>query len=422
MANTRVCVLTNQYPPDTGGVGNSAHRVTNYLASQGLTMHVLHFRKHPVPIPLDEAVETTHEGPVTVHRARVWHPDWKEGLLTGGRITSEAEVLTRYNREMFDVLGRLQALHGFDLLHGFFLYPAGFVATTAARLYGVKSIASIRGNDIGKYMFDPLRAGFVEASLRNADYVTSVARSLLDTADRAMHPVADKSRVILNSLDRGTVVSGSRPNLDLRGAVIGTTGLIRYKKGLIYLFKALAELRERFEFTLLLTGDFFNEEEKRIHEKALQDLGLLDRTIITGRLSRKEMFDHLPLYDVLVYPSLFAEGCPLSMLEGMAMGRTIVASNTGAIPEMIADDDSGVLVEPGDPAAIARALERLLRSPEESRRLGDGALRRSAELSSERELDAWLDVYRHVLASNPQGDSSAESGKEEEGANIASMA
>ena len=422
MTEPKVCILTNQYPPDTGGVGNSAHRVTNYLASQGLVMHVLHFRKHRSPVPLDEAVETTQEGPVTVHRARVWHPDWRAGDRGDDRITPEAEVLTRYNREMFEILAGLQARQGFDLLHGFFLYPAGFVATTTARLCGAKSIASIRGNDIGKYMFDPLRAGFVEASLRNADYVTSVASSLLDTADRAIHPVASKSRVILNSLDREMVTTKSRPKLALRGAVIGTTGLIRYKKGLIYLFKALAKLRDRFEFTLLLTGDYFNAEEKRIHESALRDLGLEDRTILTGHLSRQEMFDHLPLYDVLVYPSLFAEGCPLSMLEGMSMGRTIVASNSGAIPEMIRDGESGLLVESGDSNAISHALERLLRNPALRRRLGEGASRRSGKLSSERELEAWLDVYRNVLASSPHREWALQRSGDEVQLDIATMA
>ena len=411
MSQPRVCLLTNQYPPDTGGVGNSAHRVANYLASQSLSVHVLHFRKSHTPLPLDEAVETTGEGPVTVHRAQVWHPDWKISIKDGGKITSEAEVLTRYNREMFDIVNGLQARYGFDLLHGFFLYPAGFVATTAAKLHGVKSIASIRGNDIGKYMFDPLRAGFVASSLRNADFVTSVARSLLDTADRAIEPVARKSRVILNSLDPGIARAQTRPALELRGTVIGSSGLIRYKKGLLYLFKALARLRARHEFTLLLAGDFFNEEEERIHTRALQEHGLADRTIITGRLTRQEMFDHLPLFDILAFPSLFAEGCPLSMMEGMAMGRTLLASRTGAIPELIRDCESGLLVEPGSPEELESALERLILDPQERERLGAGALKRSSELSPERELEAWREVYLQVFSAGIHAGWTGEAGE-----------
>ena len=393
----RICILTSQYPPDMGGVGHSCHRVANYLASQGLDVHVLHFRKFPESLPIDEAVEMTSEGGVTVRRARICHPDWRASHAPGGKRTSESEVLTRYNREMFEIVSALQTRHRFDLLHGFFLYPAGFIATTAARYHGTKSIVSIRGNDIGKYMLDPLRMEFVASSLRNSDYVTSVAGSLLDMADRAIHDISGRSRVILNSIPPEQVKSGAKPDLRLRGTVIGTAGLMRYKKGLVYLFKALARLRYRYEFTLLLAGDFFNPEEEQIHLRQLDELGLRDRTVITGRLSRAEMFDHFPLYDVLVFPSLFAEGCPLSMMEAMTMGRAIIGSRTGAIPEILKDGESGLLVEPGDSEAIERALVRLLESPNERKRLGAGARARSSELSPEHELGEWLEVYREVL-------------------------
>ncbi len=319
----RVCLLTNQYPPDTGGVGHSARRVACTLAERGVDVHVLHFRKHPEPVALDEAVETTREGTLTVHRARVWHPDWRRSGGGGEPASSEAEILTRYNREMFEVVGQLQEAHGFDLLHGFFLYPGGFIATSAARLHGIRSIVSIRGNDVGKYLFDPLRRGFVESALRNADFVTSVATSLLELASTAA-PLEGRSAVILNSLE---IDPGprERPGLALSGPVVGTSGLVRYKKGLLYLFKALARLRDRYPFTLLLAGDYFGDEDRRVHEAQLRELGLAERTVLTGRLPRESLLAHLQLFDVLVYPSLFAEGCPLSMLEARALGRPIVA-------------------------------------------------------------------------------------------------
>ena len=399
MVGRRVCILTNQYPPDTGGVGHSAARVAAYLAQQGLEMHVLHLRKHPEPLPLDEAVGSCVEGSVAVHRARVWHPDWREAAAGGA---SEAEILTRYNREMFEVAGRLQREHGFDLLHGFFLYPAGFVATATARSHGVRSLVSIRGNDVGKYAFDPLRAGFVAACLRGADRVTSVATSLLEMADGVLHPIAGKARVILNSIDVDAIQPGPRPALPLRGTVIGTAGLIRYKKGLIYLFKALAALAPRHEFTLLLAGDFFDGREREIHLAELRELGLLPRTLVTGRLERQQMFDHLQLFDVLAFPSLFAEGCPLSMLEGMAVGRAIVASRAGAMPEMIRDGVSGLLVEPGSARALEAGLERLMDRPGLRAQLGEGARLRARELSPESELRAWLEIYGELLDGAPR--------------------
>jgi glycosyltransferase involved in cell wall biosynthesis len=393
VAPPRVCILTSQYPPDTGGVGHSAQRVAGLLAGQGLEMHVLHLRKHAGALPLDEAIESRVEGRVVVHRARVWHPEWREP----GCGRSEAEVLTRYNRETFEVASRLQREHGFDLLHGFFLYPAGFVATATARSFGVPSVVSIRGNDVGKYAFDPLRQGFVSACLRGADRVTSVATSLLELADRLLHPIAGKARVILNSIDAAAIRPGARPELPLGGTVIGTAGLMRYKKGLVYLFKALAALAGRHELTLLLAGDFFDSRERDLHLEMLRELGLLPRTLLTGRLSREQMLDHLQLFDAVAFPSLFAEGCPLSMLEAMAVGRAIVASRAGAMPELIRDGESGLLVPPGSARGLEGALGRLIEAPGLRAQLGEGARRRARELTPESELEAWLETYGELL-------------------------
>jgi glycosyltransferase involved in cell wall biosynthesis len=397
MSRSRICLLTNQYPPAVGGVGNSAQRIARLLAETDLEVHVLHLAKSSEPLHLGEAIDTVREERLWVHRARVWHPDWRG--TDGEPARGEAEVLTRYNREMFEVATALQRRFEFELLHGFFLYPAGYIATLVARTHGVPSIVSIRGNDVGKYMFDPLRAGFVATSLRNADRVTSVARSLAVAADAALSPIEDKSRVILNSIDPELAQEFERPQLPLRGVVIGSAGLFRYKKGLIYLFEALAALRDR-EFTLLLIGDYFGDDDREVHQAQIERFGLADRVVLTGRLSRSELLAHLPLLDIAVFPSLFAEGCPNSLLESMLKGRAIVASRTGAIPELLTDGEDGLLVDPGASEPIERALRRLIDAPDLRRRLGHGASRRVRELHPSREREAWLALYHELLA-NP---------------------
>lgn len=398
MNGTRVCILTSQYPPQTGGLGHSTHRIANLLASQGIEAHVAAFRKSPTPVALDEAITTTVEGEVTVHRIDVWNPGWNQVFDEAGRQLTESDVLTRYNREIFDIINLLQNRHRFDLFHAFFLYPAGYIATAAAKYHGIKSIVSIRGNDIGKYVFDPLRMGFVKAALENADYVTSVAASLLDLASRAFAPAINgRSRVILNSIDLAQAQPAYRPDLPLKGPVVGSIGLFRYKKGLLYLFKAVAQLKDTHDFTVLLAGDYFNAKEQKIHETYLEDLGLADRTVLSGRFPHKDVFNYLPLFDILVYPSLFAEGCPLSMIEAMAMKRPIVANRAGAIPEVLADQVSGLLVDPGDTDGMAQAIRKLLDDPARRNQLGDGAYARIQELNPATEREAWLSVYRAVL-------------------------
>src|SRR5512145_1267506 len=258
--NVRTCIVTGQYPPQVGGVGHSAHRVANILASRGLQVHVVALQKHPTPLPFDESFSSTQEGEVLVHRVKVFHPKRDEGGAF-----AEGDILTRYNREMFHALEHFQQRYQYDVLHAFFLYPAGFIAGLVCRLHGVKTITSIRGNDVGKYAFDPLRMPFIRSALENAGYVTSVATSLTELADRAIVPIAGKAKTILNSVDLTRLRPQARPELNLKGTVIGSAGLFRYKKGLVYLFKALAEIGSRFDFSLLLAGDFFSEDDRQPH-------------------------------------------------------------------------------------------------------------------------------------------------------------
>lgn len=389
----KTCIVTGQYPPQVGGVGHSAHRVANILASRGLQVHVVALQKHPVPLPFDESFSSTQEGEVLVHRVKVFHPKREEGLAF-----AEGDVLTRYNREMFHALEHFQQRYQYDVLHAFFLYPAGFIAGLVGRLHGVKMIASIRGNDIGKYAFDPLRLPFIRSALENADYVTSVATSLTDLADRAITPIAGKAKTILNSVDLTRLRPQARPELNLKGTVIGTAGLFRYKKGLVYLFKALAEMNGRFDYSLLLAGDYFSEDDRQPHLQMLRDYGLSSRTVVTGKIPHDRMADYLQLFDILVFPSLFSEGCPLSMLEAMTMKKVIIGSRAGAIPEIIRDRENGLLVNPGSSEEIARALTEVMQNPALRERLAENAAATANAMTPEHEFREWMEVYETILS------------------------
>jgi glycosyltransferase involved in cell wall biosynthesis len=337
---------------------------------------------------------------VLVHRVNVFHAN--QSTESGG---SEAEVLTRYNREMFQALEALQQRYGYDVLHAFFLYPAGFIAGLVGRLHGVKTIVSIRGNDIGKYAFDPLRLPFIRSALENASYVTSVATNLITLADGAIAPIRGKAKTILNAVDLTRLQFHTRPTLPLKGTVIGSAGLFRYKKGLLYLFKALASLKGHFEYTLLLAGDFFSAADRQPHMQYLDDYGLRDHTVITGKIPPGQMADYLQLFDILVFPSLFSEGCPLSMLEGMAMQKVVIGSRTGAIPEIIRDHDNGLLVNPGSSTEISQAIMELMSNPTLRQRLAENAAKQISKMTPAQELREWLDVYTAVCGEAPYGQS-----------------
>ena len=387
MESLKICLVTGQYPPQIGGVGHSAKRVARLLAEAGHTIHVVAFIKHPKPLPFDESFNTTKEDGITVHRVRVYHPPGP----------ANAEVLTRYNREMFQALDYFYQRHRYHLFHAFFLYPAAYIAGMVGKLHALPVMVSIRGNDVGKYIFDPLRVHFIRTALENATYVTSVSTNLIEIADRTLVPVQHKAKTILNSIDVEQLRPVKTPALQLKGTVIGTAGLFRYKKGLVYLFKALSTLKSEFDFTLLLVGDFFSAEERQQHMNMLERLQLLSNTVITGKIQQEKMADYLQFIDIAVFPSLYSEGCPLSMLETMAMKKAIIASKSGAIPEIIRDGYNGLLVYPGQADEISAALRKLLMDPELRRFLAENAWHTARQMTPQKEREAWLSAYQECL-------------------------
>jgi len=122
---------------------------------------------------------------------------------------------------------------------------------------------------------------------------------------------------------------------------------------------------------------------------------LSDRVHLLGL--RSDVPDVLAAADIFVLPSL-SEGLPLVLLEAMFSGLPIVASDVGDVRLALADGQSGVLVKPGDPVALARALEHLLRNPAVTSALGERAARRAAvEYGVSRMVASYAAVYRDLL-------------------------
>lgn len=161
-----------------------------------------------------------------------------------------------------------------------------------------------------------------------------------------------------------------RRDLGLREepAVIGTVcRLVEPKKGLAVLLQAAARLREQApapDFQLLIVGDGPAYGSLRAWA---EQIGLAPRVVFAGM--RRDVAGLLPLMEIFVLPSLY-EGFGIAILEAMAAGRPVVATAVGGIPEVVVHGETGLLVPPGDPVALADALHELLANPERARELG----------------------------------------------------
>lgn len=176
--------------------------------------------------------------------------------------------------------------------------------------------------------------------------------------------------------------------------VVGTVCGLRPEKDLETALRALARVSaHRPKLRFVVVGD--GPERARL-ELLAEELGV--RTVFLGQRPNAELPGLLAAMDVAVLSSR-SEGMPLAVLEWMAAGKAIVASRVGGVPSILADESEALLVPPGDEAAFAAAIDRLLGDPSERRRLGAAARRRQRlDFRFDQTLETIEDLYERLLA------------------------
>jgi glycosyltransferase involved in cell wall biosynthesis len=180
---------------------------------------------------------------------------------------------------------------------------------------------------------------------------------------------------------------------------IAFVGRLTREKGVFDLLEALALLREwepAVRVELAGDGDA-GAVARRAHE-----LGIGDRVLVRGWCSPAERSRIVERAGIFVLPS-YAEGLPMSLLEAMAAGCAVVAARTGGIPDVVREGANGLLVEPGEPVALAAAILRLLSDRALAERLGGAARADVARAHSPRAAVASLGAIYSSLGVDPAG-------------------
>lgn len=211
----------------------------------------------------------------------------------------------------------------------------------------------------------------------------------------------EKLRVVRSAVDhehyarpcRRAEIAG-RLGLPEKGPWIGVVAQLIPRKGHLVLLDALPDvLAGHPDLRCCFFGRGPQEAEL---SRRIAELGLDGRVLMAG--FRDDLHEILPCLDLLVHPALM-EGLGVSLLQGASAGVPIVASRAGGIPEAVRDGVNGLLVPPGDSAALAGTITALLADPARRAALGAGgqALMRR-EFSIDAMVDGNLAVYRELLS------------------------
>ncbi|MDQ1349623.1 MAG: hypothetical protein QG573_3004, partial [Acidobacteriota bacterium] len=224
----------------------------------------------------------------------------------------------------------------------------------------------------------PLQIFLGRRTARAADLVLAPSAT---TAAELARDYGARNTAVLPNASGGLV---ARPEAVAEVEEAGVPGLLfvgrlRLRKGVEVLLRALSLLRNRGDQPLSprlrIAGD---GEHRQALERAAVRFGVRGQVDFLGRRGPGEVRWLLEHSAALVVPSIY-EGMPLVILEAMVAGVPVVASRVSGIPEVVLDPETGWLVNPEDPPALAAAIAELLAHPDAARRRGESGRQRLAE-------------------------------------------
>lgn len=295
----------------------------------------------------------------------------------------------------------------FDVVHTHSA-KAGAVGRMAAHRAGTPAIVhTYHGFPFHDFQSPLRRAAYVAIERRLAritDVVLAVGSGVATEALRRGLAEPSRLRTVAPVVEAATVLQTPAARAQARTAlkldptvpVIGTTGRVDFQKAPEHLLEAARLLRHRDAVVVWIgSGPQLAEMRRRVRAQ-----GLESRFRFVGE--RDDVAALLPALDVFCMASRY-EGLPCAVVEAMRCGLPVVATAVNSVPDLVVPGESGVLVPPARPAALAGALDTLLDHPEAARRLAASGLRRAGERFDAARLGDVLDeVYTEALAAHTE--------------------
>ncbi|MDR3710335.1 MAG: glycosyltransferase family 4 protein [Capsulimonadaceae bacterium] len=306
------------------------------------------------------------------------------------RVLSYALRIARFARE-----------NDVDIIHTNSL-KADIYGGIAARIENIPAIWHVRDNITADYLPRIMVSIFRLLARMIPDTVVANSQSTLRTVQlpRRAHTAVIYSGAV-RVPDRDTV----EDSLDAAGAkwpeepVIALIGRISPWKGQHIFIRAAAEVVKAFprcKFWVIGSAMFGEQEYDESIRILAEELSVKDRVEFLG--FRADVDVLMPEVDIVVHASTLGEPFGQVVIEGMASAKPVIATNGGALPEIIVHDESGILVPMGDAMAMSQAIIRLLSDPVAARKMGRaGQVRVRGRFTIEHTVASMQSVYEHII-------------------------
>lgn len=413
----RICLLSYRGNPYSGGQGVYVFHLARELCRLGHAIDVVVGRPYPRPLSRWARVHKVPNLNLWGRYDGDWLPrDRPFSLLSPANLFEFAATRLRFFPEPFTfsmrallcMVGQLRH-HGFDLIHD--VQSLGY-GTWAMKAFGAPVLTTVhhpltvdRRHALARSrtleeryhaaVFYPVAMqGWV---IRRVDGVITASRAGRAAIAKDFRVPEGRIGVVPNGVDTERFRNpGGLRRRQSTLLFVGNTDDAR--KGAAILLQALARLPRRVKLRIVDEG----YPARTLIPREVDRLGLTSRVIFTGRLSAGRLVEEYSRCTILVQPSLY-EGFGLPAAEALACGTPVVATDAGAVAEVVSPE-SGLLVPPADAQALAEGIATLLEDPQRRQSMGlCGPSHIANHFAWPAAARAVVRVYRRALAGHPIG-------------------
>lgn len=317
-------------------------------------------------------------GGIRVNRFRYFFPSSLERLCyEGGILPNMKKSFLARLQLPFLVVAELFSLFAIaakekpGLIHAHWILPQGFTAALVGRLLKIPVVVTAHAGDVfplNSHLFRLLSRFSINSAAAvtvNSSFTKAAVVRIAPSKAAVIIPMGVDLKLFSSS--SGAAASAVRKRYAIRGKMLLFVGRLAEKKGVTYLISAMKAVVKAFpDCKLIIVGD---GPEKQALQRQSQQLGLSGSVVFAGSVPNSQLPPFYRAADVFILPSIVdsrgdTEGLGVVLLEAVAAGTPVVASNVGGIPDVVVHKRTGLLVEQKSPGQLAAAVISLLKNPQ----------------------------------------------------------